>query len=498
MPSMKRPAAASASASAGSSAKKQKTSAIKKKIDAVVKAILKGGSVYPEDVVAMLGTALPNALSVFQAERHYSQEEVVKMGKKVLEATIAAKEASISEARTTLEEVQAALSSKEAAHEAAKQVLSEKAALETTAKEEVQVAATTAAGLKEAYDDALAEQKNGDQTYNEVELEKSILEAAHQKDFAAVRDGTSEDSTTTAKALLKLATQKHFESQLLESAEKALVKSLADRGAFDKVVLDQFENELISRIKAIDERLKELSVGKNTRQSKVDAVKVEYDNISGVPEAKQAALSAALEAKKEATEAVKAAKSEIEELRPACKAATTANNSLAVELASLQETLTTFCELETLAPAPEPPADPPAEDQAEAAEAAEGEGEAAAEEAAVAAEAEAEAEALNKSLPAMPLIDGILAAASKADVRGSAQPDLHRQRRGMDAQGPTQGGSVPRKKAARWGIKPGGGGTALQGAAVVENSPAETTSDVSCSNLVHVQTGPVGTVSRRL
>mmetsp|Transcript_26125 Transcript_26125/g.38825 ORF Transcript_26125/g.38825 Transcript_26125/m.38825 type:complete len:95 (+) Transcript_26125:12-296(+) len=45
---------------------------------------------------------------------------------------------------------------------------------------------------------------------------------------------------------------------------------------------------------------------------------------------------------------------------------------------------------------------------------------------------------------------------------------------------------------------PGGGGTALQGAAVVENSPAETTSDVSCSNLVHVQTGPVGTVSRRL
>jgi len=355
MAPMKRPAASTA----GSASKKAARDPLAAKGDEIAQ-MMQGAEGFPDVVIQMVSKSLSNCLLVPKDERHASQEEVVGMIEQMLasvesglkakveaaQAKVAGSDSEKSKREQVVEEAQTALAEKKAAADVAK------AALEEAAGEEVAAKASLA--------DAKAEQKTGDASYVAAAEKKSTLESTLTNEFETLKQGTSETVKKSSQDVVRVGKRFGFEAQLLVSAEPALSKAPADRGAFDLLVVQQLEEQLNNLISALATELCTGEASKSERASKVEAAEAQLASTGERLQARKADVAAAQEATKEADSQCKAAKAALKELGPELEQTTSELELASDEMKACEAVLASFRYLQERTTASEMVAEPEA------------------------------------------------------------------------------------------------------------------------------------------
>jgi len=116
---------------------------------------------------------------------------------------------------------------------------------------------------------------SGDAGLEAAALRKERIEAVHRDTFVPIRDGsaTGAEAFAAVEVLVQLGKELTFDDSLLASISSALVKEAGSRGAFDEVVLSQFDAELVRCIGNLDEQISEGQPGKAACLRAVEAAR---------------------------------------------------------------------------------------------------------------------------------------------------------------------------------------------------------------------------------
>lgn len=250
----------------------------------------------------MLLAGLPSALGVPEAERGPLQKQVVSWIEDTLAAVRRRAEAEKAAAEEALSGVEGekatrdeALAAAKAAQTACNEALGEKKQVAKDA-----AAAVKAAGVAVA--DAGRTLKAADDELGALDAKRQKL-ASIMEAFVQLRE-PAEGAPPAAAAQVKLVTKAGeelgFDRSMLQALPSAFVKKPEERGVFDKMVFEQFEEEHQKSSASLEGALAEGAAAKESRTLAADAAKSALD-------AAAAAEGKAKEELKEATEGAAAA-----------------------------------------------------------------------------------------------------------------------------------------------------------------------------------------------
>jgi hypothetical protein len=296
--------------SKGPATKKAKTvepPGLAKKVDAIKAALVQTS--LPKSTQKLLCVAVKDCLSVAKEERHSVQTSVVAwIGEALMSldgylkekiTTTQADLASIGPEKEALEKAKTDAGEAEKAKEEA--AASKKAALKD--------AGANTKAMEVARKEADVAQKQGDVELSKVEQKNAALLAARTEAFVPLKDGAATEvpKTKLVKQVIKVGETCEFDPAMLNSLPPALTKPVEERGTFDTMVIQQFEDEYTKAIEAFDMAIRSGAPGKEERAAKVSAAKE--------------AAEAALVAEGDAETALKAAKEELETAKDGLKTA---------------------------------------------------------------------------------------------------------------------------------------------------------------------------------
>jgi hypothetical protein len=211
----------------------------------------------PDDCRDMILTALPSSLLALVSERHEIQKEIVGIVGDIIESTGAQIATRVNSARERLselkrleEQLQTAVGASELARDDGLRQLEEcKAALES--------ASTSADEATQKLHAAEETQKHGDEAAAVERADLNILTEASETELPQLTHGadalpSTDEVNAKVQPLLRLL---DLDKSLVIALPSACAKKAEDRGAFDKMVIDQLMSCLKDKVTELSEKL---------------------------------------------------------------------------------------------------------------------------------------------------------------------------------------------------------------------------------------------------
>jgi len=190
----------------------------------------------------------------------------------------------------------------------------------------------------ETLSQALSVQRTGEEELEEAGRFKETLSKAIDVDLAAVLAETEEkDGCLHYKALIPISKRLDIDSTLSAALPAACMKSVAERGEFDKMVIDQFAQVLREKKESLEQMLSNGSEASKVRAAAVDAAH------SGVASAKESVTQATRELEEAqglaatASSAAQGARNEVKRFEPECHKAAEGRDAAASVLEEFQQ-----------------------------------------------------------------------------------------------------------------------------------------------------------------
>lgn len=219
---------------------------------------------------------------------------------------------------------------------------------------EARIALSTA---KQAFDVAVA-------PVAELKKEVEGCSRALSEDLAALRDDALEASAAEAisSRLAALSAHLGIEETLASSLPSVCTKKASDRGAFDLMVLEQFEKEVIAKAGGFEARIQNQTANVAALEVAFEAAQKKLDETTSAHHAASDVLNAAMAEEKKASAAYSDSQAELESFKPLFKAATDAVEEKTAALESYRTwNVASFDMLKAKQSKP-PPAPPAAEE----------------------------------------------------------------------------------------------------------------------------------------
>lgn len=158
---------------------------------------------------------------------------------------------------------------------------------------------------------------------------KNEIEACHRsisEDLAALRDPAVEASASEAisSRLMALSSHLGIEETLATSLPAACTKKPSERGAFDVMVLDQFEKEVISKAAGFEAQIQTQTANVAALEAVFETAQKKLDETTSAHHAASDVLNAAIVEEKRTSVALSDAQAELASFKPLFKAATEA------------------------------------------------------------------------------------------------------------------------------------------------------------------------------
>lgn len=168
---------------------------------------------------------------------------------------------------------------------------------------------------------------------------KNEVEACHCaiQDVVTLR-GETEASATEAivSKLISLATQLGLEETLTSSLPAACAKKPSDRGAFDLMVLEQIEKEVIGKAAGFQTQIQSQEANVAALAAQVETVKAKLDETTSAHHSASSLLTQAMDEEKKTCAAHSDSQAELAGFEPQFKAATDAVEEKETSLLSFQ------------------------------------------------------------------------------------------------------------------------------------------------------------------
>jgi len=252
-----------------------------------------------KSVKDMLGSTIPVTIGTYKADRHPFNDRFVAMIGEVLVAQQAHLTHDLASKEAAFAELTPAKANREAVHDQTKADAVAKGEAAEAAK---QAHTATGAAVKDAsaaLKEAQKAEKSGNESLEATSARKATLEGTQKDSLGPLMDGSSENKTKMAKAVLAVGKSFEFDASLLATAEPVLFKEVAERGSFDATCLEQLQAAFASAVAALDEQLAAGAPGKAERAAVVA-------NAEAAKQGAEAARADAME-KAQAAKAAKAA-----------------------------------------------------------------------------------------------------------------------------------------------------------------------------------------------
>jgi len=264
----------------------------------------------------MLVEGVRGSLNTVTDTRHDMQNLMVKLAEEVLENKATFLKDAVSLAQEVVHELEsgttgvvARLAAVEEALAAKMTVLSERATANACAKDQLRDARSALTSTEEA-------QRTKDAGFQELKDDKVNVEAAIALEVSAIAAGESQGENVVA-----LCKKFSFDDALTLALPKTCARAVADRGAFDKMVLDQLDaalkEKLVDLTKAIEAELPAGEARTKAVHQAKDAVERAVADQAETAAKESAAQAACSEAKAE----VDSAKTALADREPAVQRA---------------------------------------------------------------------------------------------------------------------------------------------------------------------------------
>jgi hypothetical protein len=322
------------------------------KLKAVIEAVEASGDSLPDSCRAMLIAMLPDSLTVPADTRDANQTRLVAMVREVMELVrvkkqeaVGAEEQRVSEVAASKEGLVASASQAEAASAAAVE-------FSTTKKAQAAEAEKLLNSKNEMLKTALEAQNTGDAALETAESECSKLQTAIDGALRQLCSGDEWDAASASghcQALMALIKNiSTTDDSLLQSVPASFKKAPAERGDFDKMVIEQVEKTLKDRLAQLTSTLEAGSAGKAERAAAVEAAQGEVETAKSARMDTTESLSNAMAAQQEAAGALKEAQTKVKKFEPELKKTQAARDEKQVMLDIFQDgNMKAFAELES-------------------------------------------------------------------------------------------------------------------------------------------------------
>jgi len=259
-------------------------------------------SILPEATCHMLSTAVRQSLGVGKDARHPFQTTVVGWIGESVRSSEAALNDQVADAAAQVAAAESEQEGKVAAEKAAQAVVDDKDATVHQKKDDLKACHEARQLAKTGLKHAERAQADGDRALSEAKKNKADVEAKYSEVFLPLKEGCPEDAVAKMKVLSKLAASYEMESGMMNSLPSVVEKSMADRGTFDNMVMEQLGAALQKQIADFG---KQLSDGAPEQSARANAVQAAKDGLDAATAAEATAASAVAEAQAAAKEAKK-------------------------------------------------------------------------------------------------------------------------------------------------------------------------------------------------
>uniref|UniRef100_A0A7S2BFT7 Uncharacterized protein n=1 Tax=Alexandrium andersonii TaxID=327968 RepID=A0A7S2BFT7_9DINO len=311
---------------------------LKHRCEEVSSALLAATASFPLPVLEMLSSNIADSLGIVKDNRHPFQEQVATMIGEVLDAVSKVAQAKVAKAQSELSDLTATKDELENAEQSAMEELNVKVEATNTAM-------TAAAGTSDALiaaEAALADAQAALAETRSVQdtdaSKKSYLSTMLSEKYVPLKEGTLEGSATKGivSEVVHFGKECSLDATLLSTLPTALSKAPADRGTFDKLVLEQLSEMFSRAIDDLEAKITKLGVTIGDQQAKVDEATDKLDKAKVADQEAKAAVDAAKASQKQATASRSEAKANLKAAGPAIKDATAALQEAECEASALQ------------------------------------------------------------------------------------------------------------------------------------------------------------------
>merc|ERR1719510_397196 len=223
----------------------------------------------------MLKAVLPLSLMVAHAEREACQHQAVDLIGSAFAQAEARLVVKAADAEARVGEAQNEKAAALAIKDEREADLTAKASVTAKKKQELAEKNEALARAESAVREAEAAQRSGDADLEAAAAQKERIESVYRDTFVPMKDGSSDNPGAPEKveALLSLGRELGLDDSLCASLASVLKKGADTRGAFDGMVLEQFEVEISSRGASLGTALAEGEPAKAERARAVEEAK---------------------------------------------------------------------------------------------------------------------------------------------------------------------------------------------------------------------------------
>lgn len=324
-----------------------------------LKAVLEGlellaeKNIIPESCQQMLVAMLPGSLLVPADKRDASQKRIVDMVREVLQGVEVSMQEAVTAEGQQVNDVEASRQGAVAAvaeAQAAATAAQEFSAGKKSVADETQALLETKSKALKATQEA---EKTGNSSLEAAEAQRTQLQDAIIDGSLRIlcSDSGEWDAAASAEHCQALMTViKEIgttDESLLLSVPACLKKAPADRGDFDKMVLDQVEKSLKEKVSQLTATLADGQAAKAERAALVEGAQRDFDSAQAVKMDAEEAHSNAEAAQQEAVASLRERTSVLQKSEPELKRAQAARDGKQVALEVFQSTnMKSFAELE--------------------------------------------------------------------------------------------------------------------------------------------------------
>jgi len=325
-------------------AKKPKTDSAttEPKTDPTMTGVIEGiqqASDLSDDCRQMLLSLLPGSLAIPSDQRHEVQHTAVDMIAEALAGVEASLQASIDNQKASLTDVEGTKSELDSKVAAVEVQLSSATQFQESKKAALAEAQRGKNSAAEKLTAAQEAQRLGDAEVVVAKEQKHALDNGMDVHMKAILSEGLDEAQGEAhyKALLPVVKSLCLDDSLMTALPAACARQIAERGAFDKMVLDQLEKSLVDKAGELQKTLDESAPAAAERAAAVEAAEAELETAKAKQKEAADELVNAQKSSAEASKAVDAAKAAVKTFVPDYQKATAALDACVESLNKFKE-----------------------------------------------------------------------------------------------------------------------------------------------------------------
>jgi len=287
-----------------------------------------------EDCRQMLLVAAPLSLCVPADQRHAHQRLAVEMIGEVSANVESRLDEAVAAEQAALEALEASKATLESRASAAKEELTAVSAAADARKQDLDGASAAMMAARRALSERQEEQRRAAAGEERARQDQEALRSALEGPFARLRDGSWEGDEAKALygAVGGVLPKLSLDESLVTALPSSTTKRPEERGAFDKMVVEQLQLGLEGRIRELCAAIAAAGPEGQQRASATEQAQVVLAQATEAQQAAASELNLAQAKRREALAEMDAARSEVAGFEPRRKAAEDARNSKRVAL----------------------------------------------------------------------------------------------------------------------------------------------------------------------